>query len=90
MLITFSTAVNTDNWLPAAHIHVIHAVKMKLFCAHGQNFEFLVNYKSILPFIMMVKYFNLDKPKQRNTNLTFMVLKNMKWRNPLSKFGVYN
>ena len=68
--------------------YVTHAVKMRLFWSvHMVKIDFLVY---ILPFTMVVKILKSDNPKQSYPYLTFGVLKSMKWRNWLSKFGVYH
>ncbi len=72
-------------------IYVTHSVKMRLFCAHGQNLSSWYIIKVyILPFIMVRKVLKLNNANQSYGHLTFGVLKSMKQRNRLSKFGVYH
>ena len=75
-------------WIHTQRIYVTHSVKMRLFCAHGQNWVISKIY--ILPFIMIVKILKSYNPKGSYAHLTIGGLKSMKWKNQLSKSAIYH
>ena len=58
-------------------MYVTHAVKMKLFCAHGQNFviDILVKYTFSHLNKVVYKILKLDNLKQSYACLTFGIQK---------------
>ena len=61
-----------------------------LLCTWSKLSSWYIIKVYILPFIMMVGILKSDNPKWSYDHVTFLILKSVKWRNWLSKFGIYH